>query len=650
MVKIYNSNQLISDIKRLTTAILFVGLIAFLSNRFIKIKIFDEESYVSTIALIALVFLSITLTVLYFIFFLDRENRNYRVIVKYLSINNFNYLLLSGLTLGLYSLSLRGTPFVGGGLSGDLGVHIDKALKIQQTGEIDFDYPPLWMILLNIASNFSGETIIESLKLVDYLLSIITTAGLFLIYNKILPKHLAGTFLIIIESIRFGQVYLESFSIPMFVYSSSVLNIAVLSLIIYRLLEKGSANSLKEILLGAVVGINFLLYYGSLYWMILGIVFFILYTGFSRSKFLEFQRILEIIIGFSFICIGFISNFLNIPISYGILILIFCTFLTYFIKKTPVVIRYNLNRFISVIAALVILSCLFISIGDDHESPFKYSEIFSWASKTNVILSFFTLFVIVALLSVFKVNKVLLNLVICQSILLVSTIFTGLIKANQMQHTGLVELWWRYQVIAHYLLNIITIFLFILLLDRIIVSVRRNGKQISILFMVIFLIFSISSAAPKWQELLPRKQIDSPSLYAHLNCSNLQQVITNRVLRAAIDACKSISNSENYFSNGFYEEENYADKRFRWVYQNSVSLALFGKANPSFLKAPCQDAVRINIYVDSKFREAVELNSNTKYKFLSNVSGNELISLESDAKPCAIAGDKREMLFAVYYD
>jgi hypothetical protein len=168
--------------------------------------------------------------------------------------------------------------------------------------------------------------------------------------------------------------------------------------------------------------------------------------------------------------------------------------------------------------------------------------------------------------------------------------------------------------------------------------------------MVLFLIFSISSAAQKWQELLPKKQIDSPSLQAHLNCSNLQLTITDRVFRAAVDACRSISNLENYFSKGFFEEENDGKKRFRWVYENTVLLASSGKLDLQFLKAPCQDAVRVNIYVDSKFSQAIELNSNIKYQFLSNGRGNEIILLESDAKPCNVAGDKREMLFAVFYD
>ncbi len=129
--------------------VFFVGFVAFMAVRLIPITLFDEKSYVSVVASALLFLFVISFLSVAVILIIKKNKSNHEIYKNLLSTSWILYLTSSGLAVAIFVLAQSGTPFPPGALLGDMGNYLLFALGYQESGSLNYGYPPgiSWLMI-----------------------------------------------------------------------------------------------------------------------------------------------------------------------------------------------------------------------------------------------------------------------------------------------------------------------------------------------------------------------------------------------------------------------------------------------------------------------------------------------------------------------
>jgi len=646
----------------------------YLTIKIIPIKIFDPTSYVSVTAS-AILILGIAIIVLYIFLFFKSKNVNSLTdqIKIFLNSHVYIYFIAAGISSGIFWLAQSGTPLPPGALIGDVGNYLQDAIKYQETENLVYDYPPGLIFLLASFGSVLDLSVVEVSKLVYLLFGLVTPIILVIIYRKILPNYLVGSFLLLSQA---GIFYIWK-------YSALVISVGIILMLIKDLLKsqsdvdaEPSKNFVKFVFTGSLFGLAQLVYFGYVWWLIPGIIFLTLLITLILDHRFRLLNLFDFYLGFALIFSGYIAARLGLDLIILLTIVVFGILL----RIIGIFIKSNIIEFITkVLGGSTIFAWLYLLITTNINDSYVYEEALSNPGIIVFSGGLLGVFFIVALaaLSIYVLKHSELNSWVFSIIVLaISPFFMGMLAASRFQITGLVELWPRYREVSEFIFFNLFLILVLLALDKFLESAQHNTYHnfnygvLAIIVSLPIIIFSLGNISNEFYKQLPKEGRFSG--YSYDAC--LDQVESKKTSGFFIDrptlgrevmtACHKLLGKDYIIAPsyqwGFHPIEIFSQDNFwSWSYLETSSIYFVNQSPKSKVvalefglkKAPCLDNLVVSLVYKNEVMERFVLNGEEEIAINLDLESKlfepQYLNLETNAKPCTVPGDEREILLQV---
>lgn len=653
----------------------FLPLVFFyITVRIIPISIFNEESYVSVTAS-ALMILSIVLLIFYvFSFVRYRQSDDLRNQIKiFFSLHTYFYLIAAGVSSGIFWLAQSKTPIPPGALIGDVGNYLQDAIKYQQSGNLVYDYPPGLIFLLGNLSSTLNLSVVEVSKLVYLLFGLVTPVVLVIIYRKILPAYLVGTFLLLTQA---GIFYIWK-------YSALVLTVGLIFLLIKEIINDLTPSGIKPIdsfrkfmVIGGTFGLVQFLYFGYVWWLIPGIIFLTTILILNKNFRPTLLNLFDFYLGFSLTFSGYISDRVGIDLKlfvFGVIAIVIIRILSIYVKSKYLIL------FFKSIGGFSIVAWSYLIISTNINDTYIYDEALSnpgFSILPNNLFSVLFLFIFFGLFlyisKKYEINYWAFSVIA----LAISPIFIGLWAASRFQVTGLVELWPRYREVSELILFSFIIIIVLFTIDKFLESGENystnniNASLIAIILSSLIVIYGLGNISSEYFQQLPKEGRFSG--YSYEACED--QVETKKTSGVFLDkpilgqqvmqACYKLLGEEYIvapsYQWGFHPIEIFdSDDFWSWSYLQNSSIYFVNQSPESktvalefeLKKAPCVDDLIVRFVHQGQILDSIVLNGTQAIKISLNLEAEfyepQFLNLESSKKACTVTGDDRDLLLQV---
>jgi hypothetical protein len=443
--------------------------------------------------------------------------------LKFIVEINLFLLLIYVITFKILSkaLSLKGTPLPGSDIRGDLLAIVNMAKIAERQYWSDSSYPPLWPTIIGNLARTLDVHVLSLFKPAEFVVLIIAPILVLFVWRLILKPWMALV-------IAINQTLNFSFD-----YKTLTLNLFI-PILIFIIIEikKGVENSfLKFFVLGFLIGIILLMYFGYLYWLIPFLLLSILLIIFSKNRKKYIQRHTNLYLGLSAglgpVVLVHLRSLESIYFYYLTLAVI--TIISFILQKNKLLRKLfdsviTLGIFLGLSAALLWLRAkdTWVEGGIEKDDPTVKSII----SLSGVNLLLFLIIVVGFYLIVMNTIDLtpIFSLI---GFYVSSTIFMYLI-AGQMQITSRVDLWPRALEVQRYTLNLVFLLIFIfvveVLLKRYDLRSFINLNNQNIFYLISFILFIsgsylVSSLGSSTHSSMPYHAFTG-AWFAHQGCTN----------------------------------------------------------------------------------------------------------------------------------